>query len=84
LARYKKGNQKSGRSQNTAINADVNRDNVIDATDLDIVSRYEGISLSSVESGFYPDVNGDGKINTKDVLAVTERLPSGPVSGTGQ
>lgn len=84
LARYRKGNQKTGRPKNTPINVDVNRNGVVDATDLDIVSRYEGRQLSSVESGLYPDVNGDGKIDTKDVLAVTERLPSGSVSGTGQ
>ena len=83
---YKKGNQKTGKgeSKNTpTVNTDVNRDDVVDATDLDIVSRYTGLSLDSVESGLYPDVNGDGKIDTKDVRAVTERL--GPsASGTTQ
>ena len=75
LKRYKKGNQKTGKSKNTpTLNADVNRDNVVDALDLDIVSRYTGSSLDSVDSGLYPDVNGDGRIDTQDVLAVTERL----------
>ena len=86
LKRYKKGNQKTGngKSKNTpTLNADVNRDNVVDATDLDIVSRYTGLPLDSVESGIYPDVNGDGTIDTKDVLAVTERLGSS-ASGTTQ
>ena len=85
LSKYNNGRQKSEqKSKQVPVNADVNRDNVVDRTDLDIVSRYTGRQLSSVESGLYPDVNGDGKIDTKDVLAVTERLPLGPVSGTGQ
>ena len=85
LSKYWNKRQKPTRqSKQVTVNADVNRDNVVDATDLDIVSRYTGRQLSSVDSGLYPDVNGDGKIDTKDVLAVTERLPSGPVSGTGQ
>ena len=85
LSKYWNKRQKPTRqSKQVTVNADVNRDNVVDATDLDIVSRYTGRQLSSVDSGLYPDVNGDGKIDTKDVLAVTERLPLGPVSGTGQ
>ena len=56
------------------MNADVDRNGIVDATDLDIVSRYEGLALDSVESGLYPDVNGDGTIDTEDVLAVTELL----------
>ena len=61
---------------------DVNRDGAVDQSDVDIVSRFEGIPLGdliAIEKGanVYPDVDGDGDVDQDDVDAVM-------AAGTGE
>ena len=58
------------------LNADANRDSIVDVDDLIIVAlNYRNSDLAdSTDSGVYPDVNSDGVVDIKDLLAVAAEI----------
>ena len=63
---------------------DVNRDNVVDVTDLVLIAaNFDDPDFNAIEQmNIYPDVNGDGEINIIDLLIVASEIGSGDAAPT--
>ena len=72
LVKYDNGNQAVLPSEA----ADVNRDGVVDRTDLVLVAIcYRNPNFADfVNLGIYPDVNNDGTVDVTDIIAVAAQL----------
>ena len=72
LVKYDNGNQ----AVLPAEAADVDRDGVVDRTDLVLVAIYyrNPNFADFVKLGIYPDVNNDGRVDVKDIIAVASQL----------
>ena len=67
----------SNRNQTTpALNADVNRDSIVNVTDLVLVAlNYRNPDFAaSADFDVYPDVNSDGVVDIKDILDVAAEI----------
>ena len=71
LEKYSNRNQKT-----PPLNADVNRDSVVDVIDLVLVAlNYRNPDFAgSADSNVYPDVNSDRVVDIKDILAVAAEI----------
>ena len=71
LVEYHNSNQKVA-----SLNADANRDSVVDVEDLILVAlNYRNPDFTdSVNSDVYPDVNNDGIVDIKDILVVAAEI----------
>ena len=66
---------------------DVNRDNVVDTTDLVLIAEptFNNPDFNAIEQmNIYPDVNEDGEINIIDLLIVASEIGSGNAAPTIQ
>ena len=72
LVKYENGNQAMLPSEA----ADVNRDDVVDRADLVLVATYyrNPNFANFANLGIYPDVNNDGTVDVKDIIAVAAQL----------
>ncbi|MYB65442.1 T9SS type A sorting domain-containing protein, partial [Candidatus Poribacteria bacterium] len=63
---------------------DVNRDNVVDVTDLVLIAaNFDDPDFNAIEQmNIYPDVNGDGEINIIDLLIVASEIGPGNAAPT--
>ena len=69
----------SGQTAPSPIEADVNRDSVVDLTDLVLAAAYyqKPSFADAILSGIHPDVNGDGVIDVRDLVAIAAEIDSG-------
>ena len=72
LVEYDNSNQTVPPFNSVTNNVDVNRDGIVNLTDLVLVASYHQNPdfANSVSGDIYPDVNSDGVVDIKDLIAV--------------
>ena len=86
LVEYDNSNQTAPPFNSLTNNMDVNRDAIVNVTDLVLVASYyqNPDFANSVGDDIYPDVNDDGGVDIKDIVAVASEIDATAATPTGK